>query len=207
MIAGFDRPSTGRIMIGGAQVSGPGPDKAMVFQDYVLLPWLNARENVEIGLRLQGLANPGTAQNCARVSGSCRAEPCRRRPSYKLSGGNAAARIDRTRPRAQTDRAPHGRAVRCPRCFPACGHHRELLRIWQATEATIIFVTHSLEEALVLGARVFVMTPGTVGFQGETSIELKRPRDPLSPEFLSAKRALFGMLTAHLHLDVESVPE
>ena len=54
LIAGFDRPTSGRITVHGEPVTRPGPEKAMVFQDYALLPWLNTRENVEIGLRLQG---------------------------------------------------------------------------------------------------------------------------------------------------------
>jgi hypothetical protein len=76
--------------------------------------------------------------------------------------------------------------------------HRELTRIWKATKASIIFVTHSLEEAIFLGNRVLAMTPGAVGLTGELPIDLPRPRDPLSVEFASLRRKLFEMLTAHL---------
>jgi len=75
---------------------------------------------------------------------------------------------------------------------------RELTRIWKATNASIIFVTHSLDEAIFLGNRVLAMAPGGIGITGELSIDLPRPRDPMSMDFAALKRKLFGMLTAHL---------
>ena len=74
----------------------------------------------------------------------------------------------------------------------------ELTRIWKATNASIIFVTHSLDEAVFLGNRVLAMTPGSIGITGELNIDLPRPRDPMSIEFANLKRKLFSMLTAHL---------
>jgi NitT/TauT family transport system ATP-binding protein len=207
MIAGFDRPSTGRITIAGAEVEGPGPDKAMVFQDYALLPWLNARENVEIGLKLKGHSK--TERRCIAMQflelvGLGHAAE---RPSYKLSGGMqqrvSIARALALKPAVLLMDEPFGALD----AFQRAIMHRELLRIWQTTQATIIFVTHSLEEALVLGTRVVAMTPGNIGFQGEISIDLNRPRDPLSPEFLTIKRRLFEMLTAHLDIKVDAFAE
>src|SRR5581483_2156029 len=87
MMAGFDRPTRGRITLKGVPVTAPGPDKAMVFQDYALLPWLNAAGNVEIGLRLQGVPRAKrreTAREFLRLVGL---EAAAERPVYQLSGG------------------------------------------------------------------------------------------------------------------------
>jgi NitT/TauT family transport system ATP-binding protein len=207
MIAGFDRPSTGQITIAGVEVREPGPEKAMVFQDYALLPWLNARENVEIGLRLKGLAKPERHEIALHFLDLVGLSHAAERPAYKLSGGMqqrvSIARALALKPAVLLMDEPFGALD----AFQRAIMHRELLRIWQTTQATIIFVTHSLEEALVLGTRVVAMTPGKVGFQGEISNDLKRPRDPLSPEFLASKRRLFEMLTAHLDIEVDAFAE
>jgi NitT/TauT family transport system ATP-binding protein len=207
MIAGFDRPSTGQITVAGGEVHGPGPDKAMVFQDYALLPWLNARENVEIGLKLKRLPKLKRREIALGFLDLVGLMHAAERPSYKLSGGMqqrvSIARALALKPTVLLMDEPFGALD----AFQRAIMHRELLRIWQTTQATIIFVTHSLEEALVLGTRVVAMTPGNVGFQGEISVDLKRPRDPLSPEFLASKRRLFEMLTAHLESEVGAFAE
>jgi NitT/TauT family transport system ATP-binding protein len=207
MVAGFDRPSSGQIRVSGAEVHGPGPDKAMVFQDYALLPWLNARENVEIGLKLKGLAKSERHALALRFLELVGLSHAVERPSYKLSGGMqqrvSIARALALNPVVLLMDEPFGALD----AFQRAIMHRELLRIWQTTRATIIFVTHSLEEALVLGTRVLAMTPGNLGLQGEIHIELSRPRDPLSPEFLDFKRRLFDMLTAHLGTRTDAFAE
>jgi NitT/TauT family transport system ATP-binding protein len=179
----------------------------MVFQDYALLPWLNARENVEIGLKLQGLAKHERHDTARQFLELVGLDHAAERPAYKLSGGMqqrvSIARALALKPTVLLMDEPFGALD----AFQRGIMHRELLRIWDATKATIIFVTHSLEEAVVLGTRVVAMTPGTVGFQGEIAIDLKRPRDPLSPEFLATKRRLFEMITAHLDLAVEAFAE
>jgi ABC-type nitrate/sulfonate/bicarbonate transport system ATPase subunit len=197
MIAGFDKPSSGEILIEGKVVRGPGPDKAMVFQDYALLPWLNARENVEIGLKLKGIPKAKRRNIALEFLNLVGLNQAAERPAYKLSGGMqqrvSIARALALSPTVLLMDEPFGALD----AFQRGIMHRELLRIWKATNATIIFVTHSLEEALFLGTRVVAMTPDTVGMQGEIKIELARPRDPLSAEFAAIKRRLFEMLTAH----------
>lgn len=198
MIAGFDKPDTGRISIEGQIVKGPGPDKAMVFQDYALLPWLNARENVEIGLKLQRISSADRKLLASEFLDLVGLGHAAERPAYKLSGGMqqrvSIARALALRPKVLLMDEPFGALD----AFQRGIMHRELLRIWKATNATIVFVTHSLEEALFLGTRVVAMTPDTVGMQGEIDIDLERPRDPLSQEFASTKRRLFEMLTSHI---------
>jgi NitT/TauT family transport system ATP-binding protein len=198
MIAGFDKPSSGQILIEGEAVIGPGPAKAMVFQDYALLPWLNARENVEIGLKLKGFSKSERRKVASEFLDLVGLSHAAELPSYKLSGGMqqrvSIARALALKPTVLLMDEPFGALD----AFQRGIMHRELLRIWQATNATIVFVTHSLEEALVLGTRIVAMTPSIIGFQGEIVIDLPRPRDSLSLEFAAIKRRLFEMLTAHL---------
>jgi NitT/TauT family transport system ATP-binding protein len=198
IIAGFDAPTKGRVFVRGREVKGPGPDKAMVFQDYALLPWLSARGNVEIGLRFQNVSpdeRKVTALYFLNLVGLSWASEL---PIYKMSGGMqqrvSIARALALKPTVLLMDEPFGALD----AFQRAIMHRELTRIWKATKASIIFVTHSLEEAIFLGNRVLAMTPGAVGLTGELPIDLPRPRDPLSVEFASLRRRLFEMLTAHL---------
>ena len=198
LIAGFDKPTSGRISVRGSPVTGPGPDKAMVFQDYALLPWLNARENVEIGLRLQGMGPAERRRIAEEFLNLVGLGQAIERPVYKLSGGMqqrvSIARALALKPTVLLMDEPFGALD----AFQRATMHRELSRIWRVTNASILFVTHSLEEALILGHRVIAMTPGAIGLTGEIEIDLPRPRDPMSAEFTRLKRKLFDMLTAHV---------
>jgi NitT/TauT family transport system ATP-binding protein len=198
LIAGFDKPTAGKVLVNGAPVIGPGPDKAMVFQDYALLPWLNTRGNVEIGLRLGGIhANERhrISQEFLSLVGLGHVMD---RPVYKLSGGMqqrvSIARALALNPAVLLMDEPFGALD----AFQRAIMHKELSRIWKITNASIVFVTHSLEEALFLGNRVLAMAPGAVGLTGELAIDLPRPRDPMTAEFVALKRKLFAMLTAHI---------
>jgi NitT/TauT family transport system ATP-binding protein len=207
IIAGFDKPSSGRALIDGAPIAGPGPDKAMVFQDYALLPWLNARENIEIGLRMQNIPAKQRTESARYFLNLIGLAEASERPVYKLSGGMqqrvSIARALALKPKVLLMDEPFGALD----AFQRAIMHKELIRIWRATQATIIFVTHSLEEAIFLGERVVAMTPKAVGFTGELRIDLPRPRDPLSPEFAGLKRELYDMLTAHMPADADIFAE
>jgi NitT/TauT family transport system ATP-binding protein len=203
IIAGFDFPTRGRVSVRGEQVRGPGPDKAMVFQDFALLPWLNTRENVEIGLRFQDVSAEERRTTAIKFLNLVGLGASTELPVYKLSGGMqqrvSIARALALKPTVLLMDEPFGALD----AFQRSIMHRELTRIWKATNASIIFVTHSLEEAIFLGNRVLAMTPGGVGLSGELLIDLPRPRDPMSTEFASLKRKLYAMLTAHVEHDAE----
>src|SRR4051812_31045683 len=87
IIAVFDKPTAGQATIEGEAILGPGPDKAMVFQDYALLPWLNARENIEIGLRMQGIASAERTKSALHFLNLVGLAEAAERPVYRLSGG------------------------------------------------------------------------------------------------------------------------
>ncbi|MBX9741379.1 MAG: ABC transporter ATP-binding protein [Beijerinckiaceae bacterium] len=202
IIAGFDRQTAGLALIDGRPIAGPGPDKAMVFQDYALLPWLNARENIEIGLKMQRMPAAQRTETALRFLELVGLAEAAERPVYKLSGGMqqrvSIARALALEPKVLLMDEPFGALD----AFQRAIMHKELVRIWRATQATIIFVTHSLEEAVFLGERVVAMTPRAVGLTGELRIDMPRPRDPLSPEFAAVKRRLFEMITSHLTEEV-----
>ena len=119
-------------------------------------------------------------------------------PVYKMSGGMqqrvSIARALALEPVVLLMDEPFGAVD----AFQRATMQRELTRIWKATNASIIFMTHSLDEAIFLGNRVLAMTPEGIGITGELNIDLPRPRDPMSIEFANLKRELFSMLTAHL---------
>ena len=128
-------------------------------------------------------------------------------PVYKMSGGMqqrvSIARALALEPVVLLMDEPFGAVD----AFQRATMQRELTRIWKATNASIIFVTHSLDEAIFLGNRVLAMTPEGIGITGELNIDLPRPRDPMSIEFANLKRELFSMLTAHLDAPTNTFSE
>lgn len=196
IVGGFDKPSSGVVLVSGYPVVSPGPDKAMVFQDYALLPWLNTRENVEIGLKLQGYDRRRRREEAERVLALVGLEKAMERPVYKLSGGMqqrvSIARALALQPKVLLMDEPFGALD----AFQRAIMHKELTEIWQSTRTTIIFVTHSLEEALMLGTRVVAMSPGHPGLAGELVVDLPAQRDSMSQDFVALKRRLLGMVSA-----------
>ena len=128
-------------------------------------------------------------------------------PVYKMSGGMqqrvSIARALALEPVVLLMDEPFGAVD----AFQRATMQRELTRIWKATNASIIFMTHSLDEAIFLGNRVLAMTPEGIGITGELNIDLQRPRDPMSIEFANLKRELFSMLTAHLDAPTNTFSE
>jgi ABC-type nitrate/sulfonate/bicarbonate transport system ATPase subunit len=197
IIGGFDKPSSGEVLVSGLPVTSPGPDKAMVFQDYALLPWLNTRENIEIGLKLKGYDRQRRREKAEEVLSLVGLEKAMERPVYKLSGGMqqrvSIARALALQPKVLLMDEPFGALD----AFQRAIMHEELAAIWRTTRTTIIFVTHSLEEALMLGTRVVAMSPGRSGLAGELAVDLPEQRDPMTQDFIALKRRLLDMVSLH----------
>lgn len=176
MVAGFETPTAGRIMLGGSVIDGPGGDRGVVFQEESLYPWLTLRENVEFGLRLRGVhrAERREAANhyleLVDLSHSGNAFP------DQLSGGmkqrGAIARALANEPRMLLMDEPFGALDILTRETL----QDVVLRIWLDTRKTILFVTHSIEESVLLADRILVFT-GRPGRLAEiVDVDLGRPR-------------------------------
>ena len=186
MLAGFDKPTEGEILIDGRSVNGPSPERGVVFQKPQLYPWLNVRRNVEFGLRMQGV-DAARRQRVANeyLSMVGLSDAADRKP-YELSGGMQQraqiARVLAADPAVVLMDEPFGALDALTRE----NLQVELRRIWQEKRKTVFFITHSVDEAIFLGTRVVVMSahPGTVLMD----IPVDVPRDPKHPEDIDAVR-------------------
>ena len=193
-IAGFSPPTAGELTALGRPVRGPGPERAMVFQEYALFPWMTVEQNLAFGLELAG----ATADRIARtVDGLLRRlglAEFRDRFPKDLSGGMrqrvAIARVLAIDPPMLLMDEPFGALDALTRR----SLQDELLRLWAEDRKTIVFVTHGIEEAIYLSDRVVVMTyrPGAV--KEIVPVTLPRPRDPSSSEFNALARRVTALV-------------
>jgi NitT/TauT family transport system ATP-binding protein len=194
LIAGFDRPSGGTIEVAGKAVSRPGPERIMVFQDYALFPWMNTIENVEFGLKVAGVARDERRRRAEQALDLVHLSSFAKRPVYRLSGGMrqrvAIARALVLRPRVLLMDEPFAALDAQQRKLM----QGELMRIWSETGQTILFVTHSLEEALFLSDRVVLMSTNPGRIAQITTLDLPRPRDRTAPQFNEIVRELGSLL-------------
>ena len=193
-VAGFSPPTAGGVVANGREVTGPGPDRAMVFQEYALFPWMTVERNVAFGLEMKGTPRAVIREKVDALLAKLHLREFRARFPKDLSGGMrqrvAIARalaIDA--PMLLMDE-PFGALDALTRR----NLQDELLRIWAELRVTILFVTHGIEESVYLADRVGVMTyrPGTV--KRIVPVRLPRPRDPSSPEFNALKRDLSALV-------------
>jgi len=183
LIAGFNQPTIGTLDIDGIAITGPGPDRGVVFQEYALFPWMTAKGNVEFGLRMSGVAaNARSAQSLdfLRMVGLERAAD---RYPYELSGGMrqrvAVARALVNHPRLLLMDEPFAAVDAMTRA----SLQDELLRIWQKVGIGIFFITHNIEEAVFLAQKIVVMSPHPGRIKQVVTVDLPYPRDRASPEF------------------------
>ncbi len=193
-LAGFLAPSAGAITVDGRAITGPGPDRGMVFQEYALFPWMTVADNLAFGLEAKGRPRDEISARVSELLALFGLGDFRDRFPKDLSGGMrqrvAIARLLALDPPILLMDEPFGALDALTRRTL----QDELLRIWARLGKTVVFVTHSLEEALYLGDRVVVMTyrPGTI--KRDQTITLPRPRDPASPEFNACKRELDALV-------------
>ena len=192
-VAGFSLPSAGTITCDGRRVTEPGPDRGMVFQEYALFPWMTVEDNIGFGLQIKGVGKAEIRQRVDALLAMLSLSDFRTRFPKDLSGGMrqrvAIARVLALDSPIMLMDEPFGALDALTRR----NLQDELLRIWAELKKTIIFVTHSIEEAIYLADRIVVMTyrPGTV--KRDIIVDLPRMRDPAAAEFNALKREL-GML-------------
>jgi NitT/TauT family transport system ATP-binding protein len=192
--AGLERPSEGEVRVAGKTVTRPGRDRGMLFQQLALFPWLTARRNVEFGLELHGIsAAERRARSGALLDLMGLAEFGERFP-HQLSGGMqqrvAIARLLANEPEVLLMDEPFAALDAQTRVILA----EEVTRIWQQFRRTVVFVTHSVDEAIFLADRVIVMTARPGRIKEEIRVDLPRPRDSASDEFNRIRRRVVFLL-------------
>jgi NitT/TauT family transport system ATP-binding protein len=189
-VAGFAPPSSGRIMADGQLVAAPGPERGMVFQEYALFPWMTVEDNIAFGLQIKGLPAAQIRATVDKLLAMLSLADFRQRYPKDLSGGMrqrvAIARVLALDSPIMLMDEPFGALDALTRR----NLQEELLRIWSELKKTIIFVTHSIEEAIYLADRIVVMTyrPGTI--KRDILVDLPRLRDPAAADFNALKREL-----------------
>ena len=193
-VAGFSLPTSGTITVDGAVISAPGPDRGMVFQEYALFPWMTVEQNIAFGLQIKKTPKATIQAKVDGLLDLLHLQDFRQRYPKDLSGGMrqrvAIARVLAIDSPILLMDEPFGALDALTRR----NLQDELLRLWTELGKTILFVTHSMEEALYLADRTVVMTyrPGTL--KRDLVIDLPRPRDVASPAFNSLKKELGQLL-------------
>lgn len=195
LVAGLDKPSSGRIILDGAVINGPTAERCVVFQKYTLFPWRNVLDNVAFGLETQGIGKKKRIAIARRYLELVGLVDYGRAYPYELSGGMqqrvAVARALAANPKVLLMDEPFGALDARTRSLL----QNELVRVWEQEQKTILFVTHSINEAVYLADRVIVMQSGPGRIKGIVPIDLARPRDKNNGAFKDLSRSVYRMLT------------
>lgn len=184
LIAGLIPPTKGEVRIGDQPVTRPGPDRGMVFQHSALFPWLTALDNIQFGPRNQGVPRKERIAQAHDLISLVSLEGFEKKYPRELSGGMqqrvAIARALAVDPDTLLMDEPFGALDELTRSEM----QEELLRIWDVRKKTVIFITHSILEAIYLSDRVIVLSPHPGRLRAEFSIDMPRPRQRSSQQFM-----------------------
>jgi ABC-type nitrate/sulfonate/bicarbonate transport system ATPase subunit len=206
LVAGLDKPTTGRIELDGKPVTAPGPDRGMVFQSYTLFPWLTVSDNIAFGLREKGISLHERRKIVGQWLDKVGLQSFADHYPKQLSGGmqqrTAIARSLANGPDILLLDEPFGALDNQTRALM----QELLLGIWEKEQKTVLFVTHDIDEAIFLASRVVVMTARPGRIKTNVAIELPRPRHytvKTSLEFSALKARLTEDIRAEAVLAVE----
>jgi NitT/TauT family transport system ATP-binding protein len=196
-IAGFMKPALGEVLVNGRQVQGPSSDVGFVFQRHALFPWKTVAGNVEFGPKMRGIGKherKRIARRCIRMVGLAGFE---RSYPHELSGGMeqrvGIARALANEPRMLLMDEPFGSLDAQTRIMM----EELLLGIWERLRKTIVFVTHDIDEAILLADRILVLTASPGRVKKEICVALPRPRDygiTLTRRFAAIKKEIMGLI-------------
>ncbi len=196
-VAGFEFPSAGSILVDGKPVAGPGPDRGVVFQQPTLFPWKTVRENIAIGLTMRGVARSEIDRRVDELLKVVGLSAFGDRYPQALSGGmqqrTAIARVLAIEPAVLLMDEPFAALDAQTRAMM----HAHLLEVWARIGKTVLFITHDLDEALLLGDRIAVMSASPGRIIADFPIPLPRPRtieSTLSPTFIDLKRRCLKLI-------------
>ena len=202
IVSGLEEKSGGSVLVRGIPVTGAGSDRGLVFQEFALFPWRTVRKNIEFGLEIKQMPVEKRHEISSRLIDLVGLTGFENAHPRKLSGGMkqrvGIARVLANNPSVLLMDEPFGSLDAQTRNLM----QKELLRIWSATRKTVLFVTHSVDEAVFLADRIVVMTarPGRV--KKDIPVDLPRPRDRTSPEFTSIRGQVLEVLDAEFEKTV-----
>ncbi|RKJ00678.1 ABC transporter ATP-binding protein [bacterium D16-54] len=195
IIAGLNPPSTGTVKVRGELVTGPGKGKGVVFQQYALYPWLTVEKNVEFGLRMKGVEKEKRREIAQKYIKIVGLEKFAKSYPKELSGGMkqrvAIARAYTTGPEVLLMDEPFGALDAQTRAQL----QENLLNTWQQEKKTCFFITHDVEEAVLLSTKVIIMSAGPGRIREIVDVHLPYPRDQetkLTPEFNELKNQIWN---------------
>jgi NitT/TauT family transport system ATP-binding protein len=201
MLAGLDSPTSGELQISPGDAHRPR--NAMVFQGDSLFPWMNVFDNAAYGLRMRGVPERETAQIVSDYLEKTGLTKSRDRYPHQLSGGMrqrvSIARAFATDPEVLLMDEPFSALDEQNKTIL----QEELLRIWEANRKTVVFITHSVDEAVTLGDRIMVMTAGPGKIKAMVDVNLPRPRKVLELRHTAAYGELVYQIWGHLREEVD----
>jgi NitT/TauT family transport system ATP-binding protein len=183
LMAGFIQPSEGEVRFRGELVRKPGPERGVVFQEYALFAWMTARQNVEFGLRMRGIAKAERRERARAALARMGLDRAIDLYPHELSGGMrqrvAVARALVNEPKVLLMDEPFAAVDAITRA----ALQDDLLRLWQDTGISIVFITHNIDEAAFLAQRVVLMSPHPGSVKSELRVALPHPRQRGSADF------------------------
>ncbi len=194
IIAGLERQDEGEVLLRGKPIKGPGQDRAMVFQDYALFPWRNVLGNILFGLEIRNIPKKEALERAKRFIKLVGLEGFEKSYPHELSGGMrqrvALARALICEPEILLMDEPLSALDAQTRNVMQA----ELVRIWNETKKTIIYVTHNIEEAVYMADRIAVLSKRPAKLLELVEVNMDRPRDRFSREFIDLRAKIFRLI-------------
>jgi NitT/TauT family transport system ATP-binding protein len=197
IVAGLEESTSGQVLLDGQEINGPGPDRGMVFQSYTLFPWLTVKENITFGLKLQGVSQKERDDIAGHYLQLIGLEGFEKHFPIQLSGGMkqrvAIARALANDPKILLMDEPFGALDAQTRNIM----QEVLLKAWEDSKKTILFITHDVDESIFLADSVYVMTARPGRLKKKVPINLERPRDfsvKATLEFSEYKEELLSLI-------------
>lgn len=194
VLAGFDKVTSGSVIVDGKEINGPGADRGVVFQQPTLMPWLTVWENISFHHKLKGFSKEQRKEQANKFIEMVGLTGFENHYPHELSGGmNQRVGIARAL-------MLNPSVILMDEPFAALDAQTkldlqvELVKIWKKYKITVVFITHSIDEAVLLGTKVVVMTHRPGKIKEEMIIDLPEERDITSDEFNAYKRRIMGLL-------------
>jgi len=194
MVAGFEQPTRGRILLDGESITKPSPNRGIVFQEYILFPWRTVENNICFGMEIRGVPKEKRKEKFEYLLDLIGLRGFEKSYPHTLSGGMqqrvAIARALAYEPEVLLMDEPFG-------ALDAQTKRRmvsDFLKIWETTQKTVLFVTHSVQEALALADRVFLFSARPATIKEMMEVKIPRPRDVTSSEYLGKEKLLLESL-------------